>query len=79
MSVAKNTNQMNAVQLHLLQFFAQKKVSVQETQDIQRMIAQYYFDKAETALENVMKEKGITQNDIDQLASKHLRTLYKKK
>jgi hypothetical protein len=70
--------QMNQMQLHLLQFFAQKEMSDGEAEDLQRLIAQYYFDKAEKELENVMKEKKITQKDIDNLANQHLRTPYTK-
>jgi hypothetical protein len=69
---------MNQMQLHLLQFFAQKEVSKTEAEDLQRLIAQYYFDKAEKELENVMKAKSITQKDIEDLANQHLRTPYNK-
>ena len=79
MQAAKLATKMNAIQLHLLQFFAQKEVSKNETEDIQRMIAQYYFDKAETELEQVMKSKNITQSAIDDLANQHLRTPYQKR
>jgi hypothetical protein len=72
-------NHMNPVQLHLLQFFSQKDVSEQETEDIQRMISQYYFDKAETELEKVLQEKQISETVIDNLANVHLRTPYIKK
>lgn len=70
--------QMNVMQLHLLQFFAQKEVSNQEAEDLQRLIAQYYFDKAEEALEEIMKTKNISANDIENLSSQHLRTPYNK-
>ena len=67
---------MNQMQLHLLQFFAQKEVSNSEAEDLQRLIAQYYFDKAEKELENILQAKKITQNDLDDLAHQHLRTPY---
>lgn len=69
---------MNAMQLHLLQFFAQKEVSIQEAEDLQRLIAQYYFEKAEEELEKVMSVKNITANDIENLSNQHLRTAYNK-
>lgn len=69
---------MNKMQLHLLEFFAQKEVSINEAEDIQRLIAKYYFDKAEKELEELMRTKSITQKDIDDLANLHLRTPYNK-
>lgn len=66
--------QMNPMQLHLLQFFAQKEVSPTEAEDLQRLIAQYYFEKAEKELEGIMQAKNITQKDLDELAHQHLRT-----
>jgi hypothetical protein len=74
----QSTPKMNQMQLHLLQFFAQKEVSNQEAEDIKRMIAQYYFDKAEAELNHVLKVKNITQADIDNLSNQHLRTPYRK-
>jgi hypothetical protein len=65
---------MNEMQLHLLKFFAQKQVSMQEAEELQRVIAHYYFEKAEKELETVMKNKNITTADIENLANKHLRT-----
>lgn len=67
-------SKMNPMQLHLLQFFSQKDVSNQEVEDLQRLIAQYYFDKAEKELEKVMIEKNISETDIENLANIHLRT-----
>ena len=72
-------SKMNAMQLHLLQFFSQKELSSQEVEDLQRLIAQYYFDKAEKELEKVMDEKNISEKDIENLANIHLRTPYIKK
>jgi hypothetical protein len=69
---------MNQMQLHLLQFFAQKEVSINEAEDLQRLMAQYYFDKAEKELENILQVKNITQEDLDELAHQHLRTPYVK-
>lgn len=74
----QTTPKMNQMQLHLLQFFAQKEVNKQEAEDLQRLIAQYYFDKAEQELEKVLKAKNINQVDIDNLATQHFRTPYNK-
>ncbi len=68
---------LNKMQLHFLQFLSQRQVSEQELEDIQRMVAQYYFDKAEAELEKVIKEKGITEADVENLKNQHLRTSYR--
>lgn len=67
---------LNKMQLHFLQFLSQRQVSEQELEDIQRMVAQYYFDKAEAELEKIIKEKGITEADVENLKNQHLRTPY---
>lgn len=68
---------LNKMQLHFLQFLSQRQVSEQELEDIQRMVAQYYFDKAEAELEKIIKEKGITEADVENLKNQHLRTSYR--
>ena len=69
-------SKMNQMQLHLLQFFSEKNVSSEEAEELQKLMAQYYFDKAEQELERVMYEKNITQSDIEDLANQHLRIAY---
>ncbi|AEI49978.1 hypothetical protein [Runella slithyformis] len=65
----------NEVQMHFLQFLSQRQVSEQELEDIQRMIAKYYFDKAAIELEKIVMEKGITEADVENLKNQHLRPL----
>ncbi|MFN8347673.1 MAG: hypothetical protein U0X91_21895 [Spirosomataceae bacterium] len=77
MTAFNKPTKLNEVQMHFLQFFSQRQVSKQELEDIQRMIAQYYFDKAEIELEKTICEKGITENSIEDLKNQHLRTSYK--
>lgn len=72
------TSKMNKMQLQLLQFFSQKEVSHNEADELQKLISKYYFDKAQSELEKVIKSKKISQKDLDNLASQHLRTLYVK-
>ena len=60
-------NEPNAIAF--ITVFAQKEVSSQEAEEIKRMIAQYYFDKAEIELEQVTKAKNITETDIENLAN----------
>ena len=76
MTVFNKPTKLNEVQMHFLQFLSQRQVSNQELEDIQRMIAQYYFDKAEIELEKIIQEKGITETSMEDLKNQHLRTPY---
>jgi hypothetical protein len=68
---------LNKLQLHFIQFFLDRNIDDEETNHLRQLISQYYFDKAETELEKVMIEKGITEEDIEDLKNLHLRTEYK--
>ena len=68
---------LNKLQLHFLQFFLNRDIDDNETEQIKQVIAQYYFDKAEKEIENVIREKGITNISIENLKNQHLRTKYK--
>lgn len=76
MTVFNKPTKLNEVQMHFLQFLSQRQVSNQELEDIQRMIAQYYFDKAEIELEKIIQEKGIAETSMEDLKNQHLRTPY---
>jgi cytochrome c oxidase assembly protein Cox11 len=68
---------LNKLQLHFLQFFLDRDIDDNETEQIKQVIAQYYFDKAEKEIENVIIEKGITNTSIENLKNQHLRTKFK--
>ncbi len=70
---------LNKMQLHLLQFFSEKEVSNLEAEELQKLIAKYYFEKAEKELEQVLEKKKITQNELESLKDVHFRTPYLKK
>ena len=68
---------LNKLQLHFLQFFLNRDIDDNETEQIKQVIAQYYFEKAEKEIENVIIEKEITNISIENLKNQHLRTKYK--
>ncbi len=71
---AKN---LNEIQLHFLQYFSEFEVSEQETNDIKNMVSQYYFDKAEIALEKVISEKNIDIVSMENNQNLHFRAIKK--
>ena len=73
-SVAKN---LNDIQLHFLQYFSEFEVSEQETKDIKNIVSKYYFDKAENAIENAIKEKNIDVIEMENNPNLHYRTTKK--
>ncbi len=53
-----------------------RNINDDETNKIKQIIAQYYFDKAQSELEKVISDKGMTLQDIEKLKDEHLRTKY---
>ena len=69
-SAAKNLNEL---QLHFLQFFSEVEVSEQETKDIKNMVSNYYFEKAEKAVEKAIEDKSIDIKALEENKNLHLR------
>lgn len=69
-TVAKN---LNDIQLHFLQYFSEFDVSDQETNDIKNMVSNYYFEKAERALEKAINEKNIDVIAMEKADNLHYR------
>lgn len=65
-TAAKNLNEL---QLHFLRFFSEVEVSDQETQDIKNMVSNYYFNKAEIAIEKAIKDKNIDIKELEKTYS----------
>lgn len=55
-TTAKN---LNDLQMHFLQFFSEIEVTEQETNDIKNMVSNYYFEKAQKAIEKAIVDKNI--------------------
>jgi hypothetical protein len=69
-SVAKN---LNDIQLHFLQYFSEFEVSEQETNDIKNMVSNYYFEKAEKAIEKAILDKKIDIKSLENNTNLHYR------
>ena len=69
-AIAKNLNEL---QLHFLQFFSENEVTDEETIDIKNMVSKYYFEKAQIALDNAIKEKKIDINALERNENLHFR------
>lgn len=70
-SAAKNLNEL---QLHFLQFFSEVEVSEQETKDIKNMVSNYYFEKAEKAVEKAIEDKNIDIKALEDNNNLHFRS-----
>jgi hypothetical protein len=69
-SVAKN---LNEIQLHFIQYFSEFEVSEQETNDIKNMVSNYYFEKAEKAIEKAISDKKIDIKELENNPNLHYR------
>lgn len=64
-------------QQEILAFFQSRKFSEKELNDIQRMLSDYYTEKAQKGLDEYVEQQGWTQEDLDRMANAHIRTPYK--
>lgn len=64
---------LNELQLHFLQFFSEIEVSEKETNDIKNMVSNYYFEKAEKAIQAAIIERNIDINDLENNPDLHYR------
>jgi hypothetical protein len=69
-TVSKN---LNDLQLHFLHYFSEVEVSDQETKDIKNMVAKYYFEKAEKAIEKAIEDKNIDIDAMEKDQNLHFR------
>ena len=70
------TTVFNPIQLRLLQMFSRMD-SEQELKEVQQLLSEYYFKKVEQRAAEISKEKGWTQEALDEMANEHFRTPYK--
>jgi hypothetical protein len=64
---------LNSIQVHLLRFFNERNVSQQETQDLQKLIAQYYANKADKIMDEIWEEKGLDESKMYELLEQDLK------
>ena len=68
---------LNEIQLHFLQYFSEFDVSEQETNDIKNIVSNYYFEKAESALEKALIEKNVDLDALEKNQNLHFRATNK--
>ncbi len=64
---------LNTIQLTLLKLF-DKDMSLQEESDIHKMLMEYYEQDLQMELDKVVKNKKITQKDLDVVLNQSNRT-----
>ncbi len=65
---------LNKMQIFLLKFFS-RNPSRKEMQDIQRLIANYYAEKAKAGIKKVCKERNYTAATFKSMTNQSLRTM----
>ena len=69
------TKQLNPVQLNILNLMSYIDTE-QEQKELQDILLQFYRVKADNLLRQFQKEKGITQETLDEWSNQHERTPY---
>lgn len=70
--MAVTNTKLSAIQVHLLRFFNERVVTDQETQELQRLIAHYYAQKADTLMEKIWVDKGYNEEKMRDLLEQDL-------
>jgi hypothetical protein len=68
-----NHTGLNDVQVGLLRMF-NRPMSREESIEIRDLLSQYYANKLFDEVDRVVAEKGITEEDYEQLRNEHQRT-----
>ncbi len=64
---------LNEVQLTLLRLF-NRDLTVQQTNDIRKLLMNYLHEQLQIQVEKDMKQKGVTQADLDKKLNESQRT-----
>jgi anti-sigma regulatory factor (Ser/Thr protein kinase) len=65
---------LNALQLHFLKYLSEFDVSDQEANDIKKIVSNYYFDKAQHAIDQAVEAKSIDIKALEIEGNLHYRT-----
>jgi len=66
---------LNPAQLEILKLFS-RDLAEEDLLAIKRLIVKYLAEKASRMADEIWKEKGWTNEDMDRLANTHMRTPY---
>lgn len=68
------TNQkLSPIQVHLLRFFNERNINDQETQELQKLIAQYYANKADNLMDKIWVDKGYDEAKMFEILEQDLK------
>ncbi len=70
MGATQESTKLSNLQLELLKLYS-RNVSDEELKDIRKMLADYYAKKADEEMDRLWKEKGYTQETIQQWKKEH--------
>jgi hypothetical protein len=68
-----SATKLNDLQLHFLKYLSEFDVSEQETNDIKKMVSNYYFDKAQTAIDQAIEAKNTDVKALENEENLHYR------
>ena len=71
-----SSSQLNQTQLEILKLFS-RDLSETDLLDLKRIIVRFLAEKATKMIDEIIDEKGLSNEDIDKIAHTHLRTPYK--
>ena len=63
---------LNPIQVHLLRFFSERNVNEQETNELQKLIANFYAQKADKLMESIWSEKGYSETKMMEILEQDL-------
>jgi len=71
--MAATAQKLSPIQVHLLRFFSEKNVTEQETQELQKLIAKYYAEKADNLMEDIWHEKQYDETRMFEILEQDLK------
>ena len=64
---------LNPIQVHLLRFFSERNINEQETNELQRLIANFYAEKADQLMDSIWSEKGYSETKMIEILEQDLK------
>jgi putative heme degradation protein len=68
-----SATKLNDLQIHFLKYLSEFDVSEQETNDIKKIVSNYYFDKAQDAIDKIIEIKNIDIKALEKEENLHYR------
>lgn len=71
-SLKQKTKNLNEMQLHLLRFFGEQNPDVKETEELKRLVAKYYAEKADNEFDKISKNQPMDEKYFNDLLNTSL-------